>query len=71
MVDGCRVHNLSHESVARRWDTAGALDEPCSTCGCCLGPSLLGSDFCRRCESLTSEQIRQLENGVAAQGVLI
>ncbi len=52
--DGCSAHDVSPDAVVERWLEAEVrdTDEPLATvamCACCLGPSRLGYDYCRRC----------------------
>lgn len=63
-------HDLSDESVAKRWeqverqimetpeDDRDAQVLALQWCGCCGGPSK--GEFCTRCQGITPEQYQQL-----------
>jgi len=61
VVDACEFHGVTDESVEKRWLLAESLGVPDSMCACCLGPCLVGRDFCTKCEVLTPVQVRYLE----------
>lgn len=47
--DGCREHGVGRDEVEQRWERSEAADADSSVCACCLGPSRIGFDYCRKC----------------------
>ena len=66
MVDGCSFHNVVAESVARRWDTAEVLAEPCA-----MSHGVTGSSVEKRWETIEAIIARTPEDDHFAQWSVI
>lgn len=47
--DGCELHGVSPEDVARWWKVAEGKDATVSFCACCGAPATSGELVCKRC----------------------
>ena len=54
LPDGCELHGVTAEDVARWWRVAQERDAEVSICHCCGGPAPSGALRCRRCEEPAS-----------------
>jgi ribosomal protein L40E len=50
LPDGCELHHVKAEDVARWWALAQERDAEVSVCHCCGGPAPSRALRCRRCE---------------------
>ena len=50
LPDGCQLHGVTAEDVARWWRVAQERDAEVSVCHCCAGPAPSGLLRCRTCE---------------------
>jgi hypothetical protein len=48
--DGCGLHHVTPEMVARWWGLAESMDRTVSVCHCCGGPAPSEALVCRKCE---------------------
>jgi hypothetical protein len=58
LPDGCELHSVSAEDVARWWKAAEERDAEVSVCHCCAGPAPSGMLVCRKCAATPARSAR-------------